>query len=231
MDYSGGILGQVGGALGITDPDKAQRSLAAMSKGQSNANAQLDADTVNQMNMLSSAMNGRSLGQNLDNYDTTIGQAQAKTNQANDIALAQQNAGRSENVQSYLNPQMDMMLSNTMQRMQGGAGSALQSSAASKATANAVAQQAGNLWQQAYNNALGDSQNNLNVANSVQNNAMQNANLGTMQLQADNQPAEDYLQLANDKAMQRYAGNIAVTQAQGQVAGADKSLLGGLLGG
>ena len=231
MDYSGGILGQVGGALGITDPDKAQRSLAAMSKGQSNANAQLDTDTVNQMNMLSSAMNGRSLGQNLDNYDTTIGQAQAKTNQANDIALAQQNAGRSENVQSYLNPQMDMMLSNTMQRMQGGAGSALQSSAASKATANAVAQQAGNLWQQAYNNALGDSQNNLNVANSVQNNAMQNANLGTMQLQADNQPAEDYLQLANDKAMQRYAGNIAVTQAQGQVAGADKSLLGGLLGG
>ena len=231
MDYSGGILGQVGGALGITDPDKAQRSLAAMSKGQSNANAQLDADTVNQMNMLSSAMNGRSLGQNLDNYDTTIGQAQAKTNQANDIALAQQNAGRSENVQSYLNPQMDMMLSNTMQRMQGGAGSALQSSAANKATANAVAQQAGNLWQQAYNNALGDSQNNLNVANSVQNNAMQNANLGTMQLQADNQPAEDYLQLANDKAMQRYAGNIAVTQAQGQVAGADKSLLGGLLGG
>ena len=231
MDYSGGILGQVGGALGITDPDKAQRSLAAMSKGQSNANAQLDTDTVNQMNMLSSAMNGRSLGQNLDNYDTTIGQAQAKTNQANDIALAQQNAGRSENVQSYLNPQMDMMLSNTMQRMQGGAGSALQSSAANKATANAVAQQAGNLWQQAYNNALGDSQNNLNVANSVQNNAMQNANLGTMQLQADNQPAEDYLQLANDKAMQRYAGNIAVTQAQGQVAGADKSLLGGLLGG
>ena len=60
---------------------------------------------------------------------------------------------------------------------------------------------------------------------------MQNASLAGMQLQADNAPAEDYLQLANDRAMQRYAGNIALTQAQAQNAGRDQSLLGSLLGG
>ena len=124
-----------------------------------------------------------------------------------------------------------MMLNQTLQKVQGGAGSALQSSAATKAGANAVATRAGDLWQQAFNNAMGDSQNNLNVANLVQGNAMQNAGLAGMQLQADNAPAEDYLQLANDRAMQRYAGNIALTQAQAQNAGRDQSLLGSLLGG
>ena len=130
-----------------------------------------------------------------------------------------------------MNPQMEMMLNQTLQKVQGGAGSALQSSAATKAGANAVATRAGDLWQQAFNNAMGDSQNNLNVANRVQGNAMQNASLAGMQLQADNAPAEDYLQLANDRAMQRYAGNIALTQAQAQNAGRDQSLLGSLLGG
>ena len=130
-----------------------------------------------------------------------------------------------------MNPQMEMMLNQTLQKVQGGAGSAHQSSAATKAGANAVATRAGDLWQQAFNNAMGDSHNNLNVANSVQGNAMQNASLAGMQLQADNAPAEDYLQLANDRAMQRYAGNIALTQAQAQNAGRDQSLLGSLLGG
>lgn len=225
------LLGNVGGMLGITDPNKGNRSLAAIKKGQAAANNQLDADTNEQFGMLSDAMNGRSMGANLNAFDQSVADAQNKTNRAGTLAEQQANAGRSDNVQSYVNPQMEMMLNQTLQKVQGGAGSALQSSAATKAGANAVATKAGDLWQQAFSNAIGDSQNNLNVANSVQGNAMQNANLAGMQLQADNAPAEDYLQLANDRAMQRYAGNIALTQAQAQEAGRDQSMLGSLLGG
>lgn len=225
------LLGNVGGMLGITDPNKGNRSLAAIKKGQAAANNQLDADTTEQFGMLSDAMNGRSMGANLNAFDQSVTDAQNKTNMAGTLAEQQANAGRSDNVQSYVNPQMEMMLNQTLQKVQGGAGSALQSSAATKAGANAVATKAGDLWQQAFSNAIGDSQNNLNVANSIQGNAMQNANLAGMQLQADNAPAEDYLQLANDRAMQRYAGNIALTQAQAQEAGRDQSMLGSLLGG
>ena len=225
------LLGNVGGMLGITDPNKGNRSLAAIKKGQADANNQLDADTNEQFGMLSDAMNGRSMGANLNAFDQSVADAQNKTNRAGTLAEQQANAGRSDNVQSYVNPQMEMMLNQTLQKVQGGAGSALQSSAATKAGANAVATKAGDLWQQAFSNAIGDSQNNLNVANSVQGNAMQNANLAGVQLQADNAPAEDYLQLANDRAMQRYAGNIALTQAQAQEAGRDQSMLGSLLGG
>lgn len=225
------LLGNVGGMLGITDPNKGNRSLAAIKKGQAAANNQLDADTTEQFGMLSDAMNGRSMGANLNAFDQSVADAQNKTNMAGTLAEQQANAGRSDNVQSYVNPQMEMMLNQTLQKVQGGAGSALQSSAATKAGANAVATKAGDLWQQAFSNAIGDSQNNLNVANSVKGNAMQNANLSGMQFQADNSPAEDYLQLANDRAMQRYAGNIALTQAQAQEAGRDQSMLGSLLGG
>lgn len=225
------LLGNVGGMLGISDPNKGNRSLAAIKKGQAAASNQLDADTNEQFGMLSDAMNGRSMGANLNTFDQSVADAQNKTNMAGTLAEQQANAGRSDNVQSYVNPQMEMMLNQTLQKVQGGAGSALQSSAATKAGANAVATKAGDLWQQAFSNAMGDSQNNLNVANSVQGNAMQNANLAGMQLQADNAPAEDYLQLANDRAMQRYAGNIALTQAQAQEAGRDQSMLGSLLGG
>lgn len=225
------VLGNIGGMLGITDPNKGNRSLAAIKKGQAAANNQLDTDTTEQFGMLSDAMNGRSMGANLNAFDQSVVDAQNKTNRAGTLAEQQANVGRSDNVQSYVNPQMEMMLNQTLQKVQGGAGSALQSSAATKAGANAVATKAGDLWQQAFSNAIGDSQNNLNVANSIQGNAIQNANLSGMQLQADNAPAEDYLQLANDRAMQRYAGNIALTQAQAQEAGRDQSLLGSLLGG
>lgn len=217
--------------MGITDSKRSQRAYDELKSGQSSANSQLDADTATQMGMLTDAMNGRTLSQNLDNYDSTMATAQDKTNMAGDLAWAQQNAGSSDNVSNYLNPQMDMMLGNTMQKMQGSAGSALQSSAATKSAANAVAQQAGNLWQQAFNNALSDSQNNQQVANQYQSNAQQNAQLAGAQLEADNAPAEDYLQLANDKAMQRYAGNIALTQAGANLAGQDRSFLSNLLGG
>lgn len=212
------------------DPYKSDRATAAAHAGQQNANTQLDADTAQQLGMLNDAMTGRSLGQNLNAYNTSMDAAQGKTNQAGDLAWQQQNAGRSDNVQSYMNPQMEMMLNQTLQKVQGGAGSALQSSAATKAGANAVATKAGDLWQQAYNNAMGDAQNNLNVATNYGQSAAQNANLAGQTLAANNQPAEDYLSLKNDIAMQRYAGNIGLTQMDATNAAKDQSLLGAILG-
>lgn len=212
------------------DPYKSDRATAAAHAGQQNANTQLDADTAQQFGMLNDAMTGRSLGQNLNAYSTSMDAAQGKTNQAGDLAWQQQNAGSSDNVQSYMNPQMEMMLNQTLQKVQGGAGSALQSSAATKAGANAVATKAGDLWQQAFNNAMGDAQNNLNVATNYGQSAAQNANLAGQTLAANNQPAEDYLSLKNDLAMQRYAGNIGLTQMDATNAAKDQSILGAILG-
>jgi hypothetical protein len=231
MDYSGGLLGQLGGMLGITDPDKGKRSMGAMASGQEDANQQLDADTAAQLGMLEQAGVGRSLGQNLDAYDTSMGTAQDMTQRAGGIALGQENAGSASDVFGNLNPMMDEMLSRTKQQMQGTAGDALQSSATSRGTAQAVAGKAGDLWQQAFQNTMNRAQNNLNVASNYGQAAGQTANLAGTQLNADNAPMEDWLNLKNDIAMQRYAGNVGLTEAQGAAAGADKSLLGGLLGG
>lgn len=231
MDYSGGLLGQLGGMLGITDPDKGKRSMGAMASGQEDANQQLDADTAAQLGMLEQAGVGRSLGQNLDAYDTSMGTAQDMTQRAGGIALGQEDAGSASDVFGNLNPMMDEMLSRTKQQMQGTAGDALQSSATSRGTAQAVAGKAGDLWQQAFQNTMNRAQNNLNVASNYGQAAGQTANLAGTQLNADNAPMEDWLNLKNDIAMQRYAGNVGLTEAQGAAAGADKSLLGGLLGG
>lgn len=231
MDYSGGLLGQLGGMLGITDPDKGKRSMGAMASGQEDANQQLDADTAAQLGMLEQAGVGRSLGQNLDAYDTSMGTAQDMTQRAGGIALGQEDAGSTSDVFGNLNPMMDEMLSRTKQQMQGTAGDALQSSATSRGTAQAVAGKAGDLWQQAFQNTMNRAQNNLNVASNYGQAAGQTANLAGTQLNADNAPMEDWLNLKNDVAMQRYAGNVGLTEAQGAAAGADKSLLGGLLGG
>lgn len=231
MDYSGGLLGQLGGMLGITDPDKGKRSMGAMASGQEDANQQLDADTAAQLGMLEQAGVGRSLGQNLDAYDTSMGTAQDMTQRAGGIALGQEDAGSASDVFGNLNPMMDEMLSRTKQQMQGTAGDALQSSATSRGAAQAVAGKAGDLWQQAFQNTMNRAQNNLNVASNYGQAAGQTANLAGTQLNADNAPMEDWLNLKNDIAMQRYAGNVGLTEAQGAAAGADKSLLGGLLGG
>ena len=231
MDFTGGILGNISGALGITDPYKGERSLKAMRSGQSDASGQLDADTLAQLGMLEDAGVGRSLGHNLDAYDTSMGRAQGMTGEAAKLAMDQANAGSADQVQENLNPEMKHILANTMQQVQGGAGAALQSSAATRTASNAVAKKAGDLWQQAFQNTMDRAGNNLNVAQNYGQAAAQTGNLAGQQLAADNAPMEDWLQLKNDVAMQRYAGNVGLTQAAGQAAGADRSLLGGLLGG
>ena len=231
MDFNGGVLGAVGGALGITDPNKGARSLKELQLGQADANSQLDNDTAAQFGMLEQAGIGRSLGQNLDAYDTSMANAQGMTQRAGDLAIGQADAGSADQVEQNLNPEMERILGETMQKVQGGAGAALQSSAATRTAAGAVADKAGDLWQQAFKNTMDRAQNNLNVSSNYGQAAGQSANMSAQQLAADNAPMEDWLNLKNDVAMQRYAGNVGLTQAAGQAAGQDRSLLGGLLGG
>ena len=69
------LLGNLGGTLGIIDPNKGNRSLAAMTKGQATANNQLDTDTTEQFGMLSDAMTGRSMGANLNAFDQSVANA------------------------------------------------------------------------------------------------------------------------------------------------------------
>lgn len=208
----------------ITDPESAQRAHDAMTEGQTKASGQLDADLAQSIAALSKASEGRDLGTNLDAYSKLMDAAQANTAQAGKIALGQKNAGI-ENVNDYMNPQMKQMLDRTMQTMQGGAGAALQSSATNKNISTAVANQAGNIWQQAFQNSLSDANNNLSVASSLGQSAGQSANMAGQQLDASNQPITDLLNLQNDRAMQRYAANTGMTQADMQLAGQKRTLL------
>lgn len=218
------------GELGIIDPNKGERSLRAMQSGQQDANQQLDSDTATQLSALQDASMGRDLGQNLDAYDNSMETAQGMTQKAGQLAMDQANAGTPDQVTANLNPQMQRILGETMQKVQGGAGAALQSSAATRNAANAVAGKAGDLWQQAFNNTMQQAGNNLNVAKTYGQAGGQVANLAGEQLTADNAPMEDWLNLKNDIAMQRYAGNVGLTQAAGAAAGTDRSLFGQILG-
>lgn len=235
LNFSGFInpfdAAETSNALGVIDTERGKRSLSAMRSGQQDASQQLDADTAAQFGMLQDAGVGRSLGQNLDAYDTSMGTAQDMTQRAGQLAMDQANAGTPDQVQANLNPQMQRMLGETLQKIQGGAGAALQSSAATRTASNAVAGKAGDLWQQAFNNTMQQANNNLDVARSYGQAGGQTANLAGQQLAADNAPMEDWLNLKNDVAMQRYAGNVGLTQAAGQAAGTDRSLFGSLLGG
>ena len=81
------------------------------------------------------------------------------------------------------------------------------------------------MWDKAFSDSMGNAKNNLSVAGALGRGYGQQGNLATQQLNADNQPMLDYLQLNNDRAMQRYAGNIGLTQAAGATAGQSRSIL------
>lgn len=211
--------------FGLTDSQAGARANRAMHEGQEEANQQLDSDLAGTFGYLNDAMAGRTFGQNLDQYQRRMSQAQDKTGLAGDLALGQKDAGSSANVREYLNPMMDEMLADTTQAMQGTAGSALQSSAANRDTSRAVAQQAGHLWNTAFNQALGDAQTNLGVAQSYGKGAMQGAVLAGQEIDQANKPMEDFLNLKNDLAMQRYAANTGMTQANMAYTGTPNTIL------
>lgn len=228
-DIANGVTGFTQGltdALGITDSAAPQRALNAANSGMNTANSQLYLDMQPQLNQLWEAVsNGRGLDQNLNKFDYSMDSAMDQTRRAGQNALGEMDAGSSGNVQNYLNPKMDTMLQNTMQTMQGGAGNALQSSATNRNIANSVASQAGQMWDTAFNQALGDSSHNLQANQQFGQSANQQAGLAQSQLQADNDPIMNWINLNNDFAQQKYAGNIGTTQAATQAAGQSRALI------
>ena len=213
-------------ALGITDSQAPQRALDAANSGLKNANTQLYQDMQPQLTQLWDAVaNGRGLDQNLNKFDYSMNGAMDQTKLAGQNALNEMDKGSAGNVRNYLNPKMNTMLQNTMQTMQGGAGSALQSSATNRNIANSVASQAGQMWDTAFNQALGDSTHNLQANQQFGQSANQQAGLAQSQLQADNDPIMNWINLNNDLAMQKYAGNTGTTQAATQAAGQSRAIL------
>lgn len=219
------IVNPITDALGITDSQSGKRAHNAMVQGQQQANQQLDSDLSSAFEALQRASAGRDFGQNLDKYGSQMDTAMGDTARAGAIAGDQLNAGGAGNVRNYLNPMMDEMLARTNQAMQGNAGSALQSSATNKEIGSAVSQKAGDLWNTAFNQAMSDAQNNLNTAQTIGQTGSQTASLAGQQLNLNNQPFEDLLSLTNDRAMQRYAANTGMTQADMTLAGQKNTIL------
>lgn len=211
--------------LGITDSKAPERAAAAAQEGMDYANQQLYSGMQPGLNALWQGVMGHGLGQNLDQFDSTMQGALDTTQQVGQNAQQEMNAGSAGNVQNYLNPKMDEMLRGTSQAMQGSAGSALQSSATNKNIADAVGKQAGQMWDTAFSQALGDSTHNLQANQQIGQSANQQAGLAQSQLQADNDPIMNWINLNNDLAMQRYAGNTGITQANVQAQGQSRALL------
>lgn len=211
--------------LGITDSGAAGRAADAAQSGMDYSNQQLWNDMQPGLNSLWGAVGGRGLEQNLNRFDSSMQGAMDTTRQTAANAQNEMDAGTPDNVQNYLNPKMAEMLRRTSQAMQGSAGAALQSSATNKNIADAVGRQAGQMWDTAFSQALGDSTHNLQANQQIGQSANQQAGLAQSQLQADNDPIMNWINLNNDLAMQKYAGNTGITQANVQSQGQSRAIL------
>ena len=211
--------------LGITDTKAPDRALAAAQNGMDTANQQLDTDLQPGMDALNTAQYGRSLGHNLDVYGQQMQGAMDQTQQAGDLALDEMDAGDAGNVRDYLNPMMDEVLAKTNQVVQGNAGSALQSSATARNTADAVSGKAADFWNTAYDQAMKNSQNNQRSISNFGKSAAQTGTLAQQNLDTQNQPALDWINLNNDRAMTRYGGNVGLTQSATEAAGQSRAII------
>lgn len=186
--------------LGITDTKANDRGLKELKSQASSATDTLNQQMAPVMQMYQEAMNGRSMNDVLDQYDSAM---------ANE-----KDAGSESNVQDYLNPNYNRALSNAANQALGGAGSSLQSSAGANAVANAVANSSTSMWNTAFSQALQDSANNQTIANNV--------------LSADMNPSQSWGQLTSDLANTQYSQNMDLATAAGQTAGQTKSWLGNI---
>ena len=227
-DITGGVSDWVHGVtdmMGLTDSKAPERAQQAAQEGMDTANTQLDADLQPGMDALNTAQYGRSLGHNLDVYGQQMQGAMDQTQQAGDLSLGEMDAGDAGNVRDYLNPMMDEVLAKTNQAVQGNAGSALQSSATARNTADAVSGKAADFWNTAYDQAMKNSQNNQQAISNFGKSAAQTGTLAGANLEAQNQPALDWINLNNDRAMTRYGGNVGLAQAGTQAAGQSRAII------
>lgn len=222
MSFITDIINKATDSLHITDSEAPKRAYEALQLGNDNALAQMTNDIAPSMKMLSDAMLGRTLDENLDRYEQENRIAQDRTlKDVEDIWNARNTGSRTED---FINPFSEDMQKTAVNKMQGSLGSSLQSSGGQRKMADTLNDIGNQMWDTAFQQALGDSRNRMNAAGTSAKMANQYGQMANQKLDALNQPALDYLNLNNDAAMQKYAGRVALNEAAGAVAGQNKPL-------
>lgn len=192
--------------LGITDTGAQQRGVDTLNKQMRNATAGLDASMQPVFDMYNQAQSGRQMGDVLDTYKQKM--------------MGTENAADPNNVDNFMNPMYGRAIANATNSALAGAGSSALSTAGSNAVASGVADTTGNMWQQAFNNALADAQNKQGIYSNVE--------------QSDLMPSNNWAQLTSDIAGAKYDAQTAQANAAAQAAGQNRgwfsSIFNGVLG-
>lgn len=203
MSFYSDWLGWTTDTLGLTDTNAQNRGLDTLNKGMKQATANLDANTAPVMQMYQKAMEGREMGDVLDQY---------RTNMQGEI-----DAGTPDNVKKFLDPMYGRAIANATDSALAGAGSSALSTAGNNAVATGVSNTVSNMWDKASNQAMQNSQNNQGIYSAVE--------------QSDLSPSLSWSQFTSDIAGSKYDAEIAAANAAAQTAGQNRGWLSSLFSG
>lgn len=196
-------IGSMTDMYGLTDTGAQARGLEALNSGMRNANANLDVNISPVMAMYQKAMQGRDMGDVLDQY---------RNNMSGEV-----DAGTSDRVKEFLNPMYGRAVANATDSALAGAGSSALSTAGNNAVAKGVGDTVGNMWNQAYNQSMGNSQNNQGIYSQMQ--------------QSDLMPSLSWSQFTSDIAGSKYDADVAAVNAAAKTAGQNRGWLSSLFNG
>ena len=196
-------IGSMTDMYGLTDTGAQARGLEALNSGMRNANANLDVNISPVMAMYQKAMQGRDMGDVLDQY---------RNNMAGEV-----DAGTSDRVKEFLNPMYGRAVANATDSALAGAGSSALSTAGNNAVAQGVSNTVGNMWNQAYDQSMGNSQNNQGIYSQIE--------------QSDLMPSLSWSQFTSDIAGSKYDADVAAVNAAAKTAGQNRGWLSSLFNG
>ena len=196
-------IGSMTDAYGLTDTGAQARGLEALNSGMRNANANLDVNISPVMAMYQKAMQGRDMGDVLDQY---------RNNMTGEV-----DAGTSDRVKEFLNPMYGRAVANATDSALAGAGSSALSTAGNNAVAQGVSNTVGNMWNQAYDQSMGNSQNNQGIYSQIE--------------QSDLMPSLSWSQFTSDIAGSKYDADVAAVNAAAKTAGQNRGWLSSLFNG
>lgn len=196
-------IGSMTDAYGLTDTGAQARGLEALNSGMRNANANLDVNISPVMAMYQKAMQGRDMGDVLNQY---------RNNMAGEV-----DAGTSDRVKEFLNPMYGRAVANATDSALAGAGSSALSTAGNNAVAQGVSNTVGNMWNQAYDQSMGNSQNNQGIYSQT--------------TQSDLMPSLSWSQFTSDIAGSKYDADVAAVNAAAKTAGQNRGWLSSLFNG
>lgn len=196
-------IGSMTDMYGLTDTGAQARGLEALNSGMRNANANLDVNISPVMAMYQKAMQGRDMGDVLDQY---------RNNMSGEV-----DAGTSDRVKEFLNPMYGRAVANATDSALAGAGSSALSTAGNNAVAQGVSNTVGNMWNQAYDQSMGNSQNNQGIYSQME--------------QSDLMPSLSWSQFTSDIAGSKYDADVAAVNAAAKTAGQNRGWLSSLFNG